>query len=803
MNLIAHLTDAMGVRQEQTLKDHCLHTAAYASECVCSMNLHDTAYLAGLLHDMGKAKAEFTQYLEAAYQGEEVTRGAVNHTFIGVIWLFEHFHTNNHTPWERLTCEIISYAIGAHHGMFDCVDLEGKNGFDHRLRESKSDLCYEEAVTNFFTYIADEQTVAALFEKSVHETRQFFEAAKATYGAGAKEEIWFQIGLLTRLVLSAVIYGDRKDTSEFMNQCCPERKSDVCWNHQRSYFEHKMAQMDTSSALNQVRNHISRQCLSFAEKPPGIYRLNVPTGAGKTLCTLRYALAHAETYKKKRIIFIIPLLSVLDQNVKVIRDFLPDGKQVLEHHSNVVREKDTEENLDFYECLTDDWNAPVIVSTLVQLLNLLFKHQTSAIRRMQALCDSVVVIDEVQSLPKKTTILFNRAMNFLQQHCNATIVLSSATQPCFDELKWPLRLAPEPDMVRLNKEQLRVFQRVQILDRTDPYGMDWDDCAKFCGSLMAEHPSLLIVCNTKSEARILFENLQEHAALQGWDMFHLSTSMCQKHRMEVLETLREKLSHLQKTNKSRGPRRKLICVSTQLIEAGVDLSFSGAVRILAGIDNLAQTAGRCNRSNEYGKTGKVYLIKLKNENLNMLKEIRTAQHCTLNVLRSGELDEGESLIGEQAANLFYRHLFRETTDEEIKYPIKDWHETHCLTELLSRAGNGASILNQPFKTVGKEFQVFDENTTDILVPYGEGQTFIQRLQNMPDSPFLLEEAFQVMRQAKAYTISVYQHQKQKLDDAGLLRILLNGRVLALDQQAYDDQFGLNIMEEQPVDHFIL
>ncbi len=801
MNLIAHLTTINGSRQEQTLKDHCFHTAAYAAERLGSIHLQNTAYLAGLLHDMGKAKTEFVQYLESAYQGESAARGTINHTFIGVIWLFEHFHADQHTDWERLTCEIIGYAMGAHHGLFDCEDLEKKNGFSHRLEESKADLCYEEAISNFFTHIVDQQTVRSLFQRSVDEVRQFFDAAKTVNMRN--EERWFHVGLLTRMVLSAVIYGDRRDTSEFMSQRSPVQTPDAGWGQRRSYFEKKLTQMDASSELNQVRSHISQQCLAFAEKPPGIYRLNVPTGGGKTLCTLRYALAHAQTYKKKRIIFIIPLLSVLDQNVKVIRDFLPEEKEILEHHSNVIRAHDTAENLDLCECLADDWSAPVIVSTLVQLLNLLFKHQTSAIRRTQALCDSVIIIDEVQSLPKKTTILFNRAMNFLQEHCNATIVLSSATQPCFDELKWPLRLAPEPDMVYLDKEQLRVFQRTQVLDYTDPYGMDQEACAEFCGQLMDEHPSLLIVCNTKSEARGLFQDLRQQADAQGWDIFHLSTSMCQKHRAKVFKVLRERLSQLQQAGESQGTQRKLICVSTQLIEAGVDLSFSGAVRILAGIDNLAQTAGRCNRSGEYGKIGKVYLINLKNENLNMLKEIRTAQHCTLNVLHSGQLGEEESLIGEQAAHLFYRHLFRETPADELKYPIKTPNETHFLTELLSRVGDGASVLHQPFKTAGKEFQVFDQDTTDILVPYGEGQAFIQRLRNMPDSPFLADEIFQIMGQAKAYTVSVYKYQKDQLDNAGLLHVLLDGRVLALDPQAYDDQFGLDIMEEQPVDHFIL
>ena len=274
---------------------------------------------------------------------------------------------------------------------------------------------------------------------------------------------------------------------------------------------------------------------------PGIYRLNVPTGAGKTLCTLRYALAHAEKYNKKRIIFIIPLLSVLDQNVKVIQDFLPNKSEILEHHSNVIREKENGEETDRYEFLAESWNFPVVVSTLVQLSDILFSDGISSIGRMQALCNSVIVIDEIQSLPKKMTFMFNMAMNFLRQYCNATIVLSSATQPCFEELKWPLKLAENSDLVRLNNEQTQVFQRAEIIPHVDAYGMDWNECAVFCQDRMEEYDSLLVVCNTKAEARTLFQKLQEEAEIQGWKIFHLSTAMCQDHRQNVLRQLRESL----------------------------------------------------------------------------------------------------------------------------------------------------------------------------------------------------------------------------------------------------------------------
>lgn len=805
MKYLAHLTKENGTRKEQSLTEHCNCTAKYACESIGNVNLYHTIYLAGILHDMGKAKREFCEYLEAAYKGDEVQRGSVNHTFTGVIWLLETYHTAESTKWERLTSEIIGYAVGSHHGLFDCTDLDGKNGFLHRLHKDKTELCYDEAVRNYFAQVTERSVVDEHFHKAVQEVEQFFSSAKERYVTGGK--VFFQISMLVRLALSAVIYGDRRDTSRFMSMQNEWEESETQWEEWRKYFEKKKAAFDSDTPLNQVRNDISRQCLEAAQRPEGIYRLNVPTGAGKTLCTLRMALAHGEKYKKRRIIFIIPLLSVLDQNVKVIREYIPEQEKILEHHSNVIREKTSKEEADFGEFLGESWNYPVVVSTMVQLLNILFSQETSAVGRMQALCNSILVIDEVQSLPRKMTVMFNMAMNFLQQYCNTTIVLSSATQPCFEELKWPLHLSENPDLVKLKPEQLQVFRRAQIIDYTDPYGMDWDECVNFCKERMEQCVSLLFVCNTKTEARILSEKLQKLAENEKWDLFHLSTAMCQEHRMEELEKLKEKLTQVQKGFSQKTLVRKLICVSTQLIEAGVDLSFQNVVRVLAGVDNLAQTAGRCNRSNEYGEEGRVYLVHLKNENLDMLQEIKNAQDSTRRVLKH-EWNEEETLIGEQKTRAFYRYLF-EATEKEIRYPADDCGERIYLADLLSNKNKSAEnkenktyVLHQPFQTIGRKFEVFDQMTIDVVIPYGQGEKLIEQLENLQRGWFDPKKYREILQKMKKYTVSIYGWQKEKLEEAGMLYSILDGRVWILNKKAYDDRFGLTV-GEQSVRNYVL
>ncbi|MCI7181696.1 MAG: CRISPR-associated helicase Cas3' [Lachnospiraceae bacterium] len=811
MNLFAHLTNKSGIREEQSLRAHCVQTAEYASSCVENIGFYHMAYLAGLLHDMGKATKKYNDYLEAAFSGESVVRGSVNHTFAGIIYILENFHAKSTSPMDKLTAEIISYAIGAHHGLFDCVDLEGKNGFLHRLQKDKAELCYEEAQHNFLQQVADKKEIERLFRKATEEFQTLYQKLLIDW-EGKKQKVFFQIGLLARLLLSCVIYGDRRDTAEFMEGITFLKEKPFSWLSEKEYLERKLSQFDKTSAINQVRSIISDQCLETAERPAGIYRLNVPTGAGKTLSALRYALAHAERFHKKRIIFIIPLLSVLEQNAKVIREYVQDENLVLEHHSNVVSEKEfggDNAELDEYEILTENWESPIIISTLVQLLNILFTHKTSAIGRMRALCDSVIIIDEVQSIPKKTIAMFNMAINFLSAYCNATIVLSSATQPCLEKLDWPVKFAIQPDMVKLEKQQMEVFERADITDRTDPYGMDMEMWVDFCRSLMEERESLLVICNTKREARELFGRMAEISEAEDWYICHLSTAMCQKHRVEVLEELQNKLTALQDNLKKHQKVKKIICISTQLVEAGVDFSFDCVVRVLAGIDNLAQAAGRCNRSDEYGRKGRVYLIKLKDENLSMLKEIADAQNSTQKVLIRAKQMKDMTLTGESATQIFYNNLYQEKgMKRQIRYPIEDCKSVLYLTNLLGNDNPYAKkdepfFLCQPFKSIGKRFEVFDDQTFDVLVPHGDGVSLIEKLREAERTDFFLSSMKNIVKQAKGYTVSIYKWQRDKLWEEGLLYGLFENRIWILDRKAYDRQYGLNEKAEPGVGNYIL
>lgn len=560
--------------------------------------------------------------------------------------------------------------------------------------------------------------------------------------------------------------------------------------------------------INKVRSDISDQCLRAGSRKTGIYRLDVPTGGGKTLSAMRFALEHGLLNGKKRMIFIIPLLSVLDQNAKDIKKYASDEALVLEHHSNVINEpEDNKENEDQdkgYSYASVSWNEePIIVSTMVQLLNILFKAKTSSVERMQALTDSVIVIDEVQSLPRKVTAMFNMAINFLSEICNATVILSSATQPCFDDVEWPIKFSEDTEIVKLSGEQRKVFERAEIIDKTDKYGIDMEQLSDFCKNIMEDRRTLLVICNTKNEARELFEKLAEKNEYD-WKMFHLSTSMCQAHRAIVMDELREELKKAQTLQD-----KKVVCISTQIAEAGVDLSFDTVVRLEAGIDNLAQATGRCNRSGEYSYGGKVYLVNLKNEQLRMLKDIQIAKDCTEQVIYGLKDRKNGIVIDDVSVNEFYKHLFNETK-KDLFYRYDDGYDEVSLADMLANKKTGgykkesdAFVLHQPFKTVGRIFKVFEENTEDVIVPFDKGVEIIRELRALDTGYTDIKKLKEVVRKAKPYTIQVFEYQKKILFESGYLETMMDNNILVLSEEAYDRSCGLNVSKEKSVEEYII
>ena len=784
MKFYAHKKfDSSGKLCCQTAESHCRCTAEYASECLKGVSLNKTAYLAGLLHDAGKFKLEFQNYLLK----DEGQRGSINHSFAGSRMAIEHFHNSFSGAFAGVSCELIAFAIAAHHGLFDCVNEKHKSGFDHIM--NMENINYSESRDNFLKYCAGWDELEALFAASNSELEKIY---AVLYQISAVDpdltgtEFMFYISLLERLILSSVIEGDRRDTAQFM--CDIEYPPYIFdyskfWTKYLNKLEKKLVDFESASHIQNARKEISDICRKFAENPPGVYKLNAPTGAGKTLSSLRFALAHAAKWHKKRIIFVTPLLAILEQNAAVIHDFIGDDSIILEHHSNVLDSGSSGEDLDKRELAMDNWNSPIIITTLVQLLNTFFLGKSGCIRRFQALCNSIVIIDEVQTVPNNMLSLFNLTVNFLSKVCGTTFLLCSATQPCFDKAVHPLIFSQPSELVPYSDKLWAPFKRTKIQASG---AMKLEDIPFFITDKLSECESLLVICNKKSQAEYLYDKMRNTVE----NCFHLSASMCISHRQDTVLKIQEALKH---------KKSKVLCISTQLIEAGVDISFQNVIRFTAGMDSVVQAAGRCNRNAEQPGEAPVHILQCADEKLGKLKDIKLGQKCTLALIEYFKANPAAydyNLGSEKAISKYYEKLYHEIYISGRNY--QDFAvegAAESILELLS--GNtgfydssssfyGKYTLNQAFKIAGRLFRVFDDNTIDVVVPYGKGKDLIDQLiaKHDPDPGWLMQWS----RQVRPYTVSLYEYQLEKFGD---LICSVNG-ILILRNEAYDENTGLGL-----------
>lgn len=785
-NLLAHIRKDLSGKTiaTQTVSQHCHGAAKYAAQALNPVYLSASGYLAGLVHDAGKCTACFQNYLINQID----QKGSVNHTFAGVRLLLERYFSTDAEDFSGVVSELLALASGGHHGLFDCVDERQKNGFQYRL--TKEGIGYEEAVENFFRFCVSQGELDQQFQAAQQELAPVLEHICAMTGKEASDERYdqetaFYSGLLARLLLSAVIEGDRRDTAIFMEGAIfpPDRsgeEQEQLWSTLLTRMEEKLNTLPLKTPIDRARHAISSQCRQAAEQPGGVLRLNVPTGGGKTLSGLRFALAHAHRHRKQRIIFTAPLLSILDQNAKEIRKYIQDDSLILEHHSNLISIEENDQQLDERELLTETWEAPIIITTLVQLLNTLFSGKTTCIRRFHSLCSSVIVIDEVQTVPSKMLSLFSLAINFLTEICGATVVLCSATQPCTEQIEHPLH-GPIPEIIPYDPKLWKVFQRTDIQSIGS---MSLEQIANFALEKLKCIDSLLIVCNTKAEAKSLYCLLKS----ESFTLFSLSADMCVAHRRDTLDKLK-------RTLEQNG--QKTVCVSTQVIEAGVDISFASVIRLSAGMDSVVQAAGRCNRSGEAGPgvLAPVYLVECQQENLSRLPDIQLGKDAAQELITEFTAHPEQfqhRLDLDMAIGYYYRALYRREPKGHHDYSVKNHPPLFSLLSLNNQyAQERPYYFNQAFRLAGALFKVFEENTTDVVVPYKKGKTLISDLcsEKAQRDPVYLRS---LLEDAKPYTVSLYQYQIDRLNEEHSL-IPLQGGVLGLSGH-YHAETGFSLEE---------
>ncbi len=796
MEYISHIREKDG--EIQTVQEHLNSVQQLCEKYGEKIGVKFLAGLAGLLHDLGKNTDNFKEYIQEAVANPEnpPQKGSVDHSTAGGKLLYDRFHIDQENIIGKIAVEWMSMCIISHHqGLRDFLSPDMSSGFLKRVVEKELDQ-YEGAVSSFFKTQISEEDFQQYFEKAKCEAEQMLNTMRE------RKLQPITATFLIKYMFSCLIDADRTNTRMFEEKelIVEEFNSNAFFSESYVALMRKIASynnaVDANHPINQLRREMSNQCDDFADNPSGIYTLSIPTGGGKTLASLRYALKHAIKFKKERVIYIVPYTTIIEQNAQEVRDILKNDRYILEHHSNVMKEKETTNEL--YDLTAkklnlakDNWDSPIIFTTMVQFLNVFYSRGTRNVRRMHNLANSILIFDEVQSVPIKCTSLFNESLNFLSDYCNSSIVLCTATQPALEFVENRLKISTNAEMIRDLKKVSESFKRVEIIDKTIPQGLNAIELKGFIEIEIQAVNSILIVLNTKIAVRKLFEELHVDNEYENnnFKLFHLSTNMCPAHRKEVLKEVKKTLL----------TGEKVICLSTQLIEAGVDISFECVIRSLAGLDSIAQAAGRCNRHGK-DEIRKVYIIKSADEVLTNLKEIKIGAEQTQRILREFKLEPdifGNDLLSPEAMNIYFKYYFN-NIKLELKYPVLDLQKD--LFDLLNqnidyysayKNKNGMNppiVSRQSFATAEKYFNVIDSPTTSILAPYNEEAKDIILALN---GDMNVKELGDLLKKAQQYTINVFEHELKKLEKEGDVYFLFNGNILALRETAYTKGMGLD------------
>lgn len=641
----AHSTDVPNKSDWQPLDVHLKEVARLAEEFSAIFGAGDWGQCAGRLHDSGKATEAFQQRLEGSKQ-------KVDHSTFGARLAKANA--------GRLGL-LLSYIISGHHGgLPDGGAQEGE--LHYRLKNGK---------------VPPDVTLLPADDIKLELVLPF--RLDRNFGG-------FSLSFFTRMIYSCLVDADFLDTEGFST---PEKKAQrqVADPEQiprlKAMLDIHLAELEKNAKpthVNRLRQEVLAQCRAKAELPPQIFSLTVPTGGGKTLSSLAFALDHATVKKLRRVIYAIPFTSIIEQNAKVFQDIL-GREHVLEHHCN-YKEKDDQEEAAYNRrrgLAAENWDAPLVVTTNVQFFESLFSNKPSRCRKLHNIAGSVIVLDEAQAIPTEYLEPCLAALRELVVHYGCTVVLCTATQPALDDTK--LRTALEEIHEVITDPQ----QLYDGLLRTQVHFIGKLPDFELALKLDAE-PQVLCIVPTKPQARALFEQLQEREGV-----YHLSTNMYPEHRRRVLDEIRARL-------KAKEPCR---VVSTSLVEAGVDLDFPVVYRAMAGLDSIAQAAGRCNREgrmNELDELGQVYVYEPEKPlRMPWLKRCVTRAEETLRSL------PGADPLGLMVMRRYF----------ELLYDVQELDKKKILSRLNQWP---SSELYIPFREIAEEFRFIEDETIGVIIP---------------------------------------------------------------------------------------
>ena len=710
----------------QKLQDHLEGVALIAKEFSAVFNNGEWGYIAGLFHDLGKYNADFQKYLaiKTGYVAGVWTESKVDHSSAGAI------HA------EKLLGALgrpLAYAIAGHHaGLLNWYPEEGANG-DLQTRLSKIDL--------YNTILNEIEKVST-------------PALTRPCGDGSVE--LQHIHLWVRMLFSCLVDADYLETEQFMNQEASKARGRYqSLNELQIVFDSflsNMLLMAENTKVNRIRKNILDSCLQNSIKEPGFFSITVPTGGGKTLSSMAWAIKHAILHGKRRIIVVIPYTTIITQTADVYRKIF-GAENVIEHHSNISEDK----ILPKAKLAIENWDAPIVVTTNVQFFESLYSNKPSACRKLHNIANSVVILDEAQMLPVEFLKPILSVLNSLVKNYGVSVLLSTATQPA---LQGTINGRQE-SFVGIKNEQVReiagnagaLTEQLKRVEVELPDNLNQSTTYQQIAEELAQLEQVLCIVNTRNECKKLYK-------LKPEGTIHLSRMMCTAHIMDKIEVIKQRL-------RDNEPIR---VISTQLIEAGVDVDFPHVYRALTGLDSIAQSAGRNNREgrlNGLGKT-KVFVGELGVPPGLM----RKGADATKELISIGK---GKPILTPDMYSEYFKLLYGKVIDFD-KPRIK------------STLWDGARQMQFQFATAASNFKLIDDKgAMAIVVRYGRGADLIEELKvNGPSAT--------LYRKLQQYVVAVSQKDFDELAHDGAI-VEIHGVWVQDNPLLYNSESGLNRQDE--------
>ncbi len=706
------------------LTDHLCAVAELAQRFADPFCAGDFAYITGLWHDLGKFAPEFQRYLASAGSASSSSaRGGVDHSTAGAQRAVSSFPIVGH---------LIAYPITGHHeGLLD-GRADGK--------------CLEKRLSKRLSP-GWEEGLSVLPEASEPRLPLWLREALAGHDA-------FAVGFFVRMLFSCLVDADFLDTEKALapDRAAIRRNMTLTSSHAARFFRamDDFERTAASEPLANVRREVRRQCEAAANHEPGFFSLTVPTGGGKTLSSMAFALRHALRWNLRHIIYVLPFTTIIEQSAGVFRRFL-GSDSVLEHHCNLDPRQETPSA----RIASENWDAPVVVTTTVQFYDSLFSNRPSTCRKLHRLACSVIILDEAQVLPVDYLKPCLLALQELANHYGSTIVLCTATQPAVQHrADFPIGLRGVREIV---DDPVRLHHRLRRVN-VQSAGRLADE--QLC-RIMLEERQVLCIVNTTRHARLLFERL---GAAPGH--FHLSARMCPAHRRIRLRQIRRALA--------RGEPCRV--VSTTVVEAGVDLHPPGAPLAMAGLDSIAQAAGRCNRHNKRAVPGRLVIFESEHRSANRF--VSDTANAASHVLATSR-----DPLDLQVVEDFFRFYYWDQSPR--------W-DAHHIVDSFQMDQNRDFPFNFSFTRVAREFHIInDSELCVVLVPWKRrGRSLVHRIRATQGLPR------ELLREAQAFAVSVPR--------ALWMQHVSRGDILPLDENVgilqnvavhYSDTTGLNLEAE--------